>query len=92
MGGYFLLNKRDYVYILVIIIVSLISRIAFNLYFNTPWFGDEPSLFAYTLNVVRGQYYGTNGAYWPPGYIFFMGLLFKLFGIPQVPGIPLVKK
>ena len=70
--------------------VALWIRIVFNRQFISPWVSDEPSLFNYAVRVMNELYYGTDGVYWPPGYIFFMGFIFKLFGKPDIPDIVIV--
>ena len=45
-----------------------------------PPYGDQPSLEAFAANVAHGHYYGTHGAYWPPAFVFFAGLVERVFG------------
>lgn len=81
------MKRNFYLYACYIFIFALAVRLVFNYHFTTPWTGDEPHLFRYALNVMNGEYYGTTGVYWPPGYLFFMGVIFKIFGEPSVPSI-----
>lgn len=75
---------------LAVFLAALTVRLIFILNYTVPWVGDQPSLFTFSVNVMNGQYYGTNGAYWPPAFIFFSGFLFKIFGKPEIPDIGIV--
>ncbi len=83
--------KRKLVFPIGIFLLALCVRLVFNKFFFSPWVSDEPSLFSYATNVMNGLYYGTEGVYWPPGYIFFTGFLFKIFGQPEIPYIVSIK-
>lgn len=79
--------RSNIVIIISLFLFALSVRLFINEQFVTPFQGDEPHLFNYAVNVMNGEYYGTSGAYWPPGYIFFMGFMFKIFGLPETPNI-----
>lgn len=75
------MKKHTYGVLLILIFsLALGIRMYFNLHFIPPEKSDMPYLHKYAQNVVAGQYYGTNGAYWPPGFIFFAGLILKTLG------------
>ena len=51
---------------LLVFFICFYNKISFYLEFYCASVGDQPSLFSFSVNVMNGQYYGTNGAYWPP--------------------------
>lgn len=74
-------RQRVLLYSLISFAVALALRLWVNLSYTPTLYSDEISLFQYATNVARGLYYGTRGAYWPPGFIIMAGWAFKVAGV-----------
>lgn len=73
-------ENRLALYVLISLAVALAIRLWVTLPSRPLLYDDEMSLWQYASNVAQGQYYGTQGAYWPPGFLFLAGWLFRVFG------------
>lgn len=73
-------QRRLALYVLISFAVALLIRLWVTLPSRPLLYDDEMSLWQYAFNVAQGQYYGTQGAYWPPGFVFLAGWVFRVFG------------
>ena len=74
------LRSRPWLYPAGVFLLAFAVRLWWVRHWIVPPYGDQPSLETYASSVAHGLYYGTQGAYWPPAFVFLAGLVEKCFG------------